>query len=202
MAERFPDRVAGKAPNDDVLADLGDLRRDQLLDRLVGILDEALFEQTDGAVKFVEFSFHDLRGHVFWFAFHLLGINRALGFNRGGRDFIATDIERLRGGDVECDVFHKRTEAIVFRDEIGLAVYLDEDADFALQMNVGGDDTFFGGAGGFLARARNTLGTQQRFGLVEIAPGLGEGPFAIHKARVGFPAELLDELGIYFHEES
>src|SRR5579862_1535482 len=65
-------------------------------------------------------------------------------------------------------------------------------------MDVGGDDAFLRGAGGFLPGARDAFGAQDRLGFLDVAPGLGQGAFAIHHAGVGLLSKLLDELGIYF----
>ena len=55
---------------------------DEIVDRLVGILDESLLEQTNRAVKFVEFSVDNFVDDVGRFAFHLRLVNRALGFDQ------------------------------------------------------------------------------------------------------------------------
>ena len=91
------------------------------------------------------------------------------------------------------DVLHESAEAFVLGHEIGFAIHLDENADFALKMNVGGDDAFLGRAGRLFARAGDPFGAQERFGFVEIASGLGQGAFAIHEAGVGLLAKLFDE---------
>ena len=199
MAKGFSDRIASESPEDDIFPNLRDFRRDQFFDRLIWILDEALFEQADGAVKFVQFSFDDFHHNILRLAFHLLGIDRAFGFNRGRGHLIAADVEWLGSGDVKGDVFDESTEAFVFGHEIGLAIDLDENADLALKVNVGGDDAFFGRAGRLFAGASDPFGTQKRFGFVEIASGLGQGAFAIHEARVGLLAKLFDRLRINFN---
>ena len=50
----------------------------------------------------------------------------------------------------------------------------------------------------FLLGAGDPFGAQKRFSFVEIASGLGQGALAIHEARVGFLAELFDELRTRF----
>ena len=47
--DHFAHHVAGEAANDDVLAQLSDLALDELIDSLVGVLDERLVEQADAA---------------------------------------------------------------------------------------------------------------------------------------------------------
>ena len=97
------------------------------------------------------------------------------------------------------DVLHESAKAFVLGHEIGFAIHLDKNADFALEMNVGGDDTFLGGARRFFARARDAFGAQERFGFVEIASRIGQGALAIHESGVRFFAKLFDELRIDFH---
>src|SRR4051794_1508676 len=63
------DEVADEAANHNIFAELGNFRVEQIADCYVGIFYESLLEQTDGAVKFLEFSVHDLirdmRGFIF-----------------------------------------------------------------------------------------------------------------------------------------
>ena len=105
----------------------------------------------------------------------------------------------MRRGDMQGDVLHEVAEVFVLGHEIGFAIHFDEHADFALQMNVGGDNAFLGRARGFLARAGDAFRPQDRFGLFQIAASFGERALAIHNAGVGFFAELFNELRIDFH---
>ena len=87
-------------------------------------------------------------------------------------------------------------EALVFSDEIRLAVHLDEHADFRAGQDGLGDDAFIGIAVGFLRGAGRAFFTQHVDGGLEIAVGLSEGALAFHQAGIGFFAESLDELGV------
>src|ERR1041385_2409534 len=64
FAERFAHQISRESPDDDVLAQLSDLGRDQFFHRLVRILDKPLLHQADRAVKLVELPadnfFHDV----------------------------------------------------------------------------------------------------------------------------------------------
>src|SRR5438045_8000507 len=53
--KRLAHEVAGKPANHNVLAEFCNFSVEQIFDRDVGIFNEALFEQTDRAVKLVEF---------------------------------------------------------------------------------------------------------------------------------------------------
>ncbi len=59
----------------------------------------------------------------------------------------------------------KLAEVFVLGHEIRFAIYLHQHADLALQVNVGSNDAFLGRARRFLARAGDSLGPQNRFGL-------------------------------------
>src|SRR4029453_2920127 len=60
MRQRFANQVAGETTNHNVLTQLCDLGAHQFLDRLVGIFDKPLFQQTNRAVKFLQLPVHDL----------------------------------------------------------------------------------------------------------------------------------------------
>ncbi len=91
------------------------------------------------------------------------------------------------------DVLHECAEIFVLGDEIGLAIHFHQHADFSLQMNVGSDDSFLRRARRFLARAGDAFCAQDRFRFFQVAARFGQRAFAIHHARVGFFAELLNE---------
>ncbi len=102
MGQRFADEIARKTANHDVFAQFRDFRADQFLDRLIGILDESLLQQTNRAVKLLEFSVDNFVHHVSGLPLTWRLVNLALGFNQRCRDFLATDIERMRRGDVQA----------------------------------------------------------------------------------------------------
>ena len=99
---------------------------------LVGILDEPLLEQTDRAVKFVEFSIDDFTDHVGRLILDLRLENGALGSHRLGGNILPADKLRLSGSDMQSDVFDEFPEIFVLGHEVGLAVHLNENPHFAL----------------------------------------------------------------------
>jgi hypothetical protein len=125
VRQRFANQVAGETTNHNVLTQLCDLGVHQFLDRLVGIFDKPLFQQTNRAVKFLQLAVHDLVHDRFRFAFHLRLVNFALGFNQIAGDIVTTHVERMRRGDVQRDILNKRTEIFVLGYEIGLAIHFD-----------------------------------------------------------------------------
>src|SRR5205823_5417823 len=80
--------------------------------------------------------------------------------------------------------------------KIGLAIHLDQHADFALKMNVRGHDAFFRRARGFSASSGDAFCAQDRFCLLKIAAAFDKGALAIHHPRVGLLAELFYQLRI------
>ncbi len=66
---------------------------------------------------------------------------------RGGRT-------RVGRGDLQREFLDEGLEVVGARDEVGLAVHLDEHADLAAQVDVGADQALAGGAAGLLRRLR------------------------------------------------
>src|SRR5947209_16718760 len=107
---RLANEVTGEAADHNVLAKFGNFSIEQIFDRDVGIFDEALFEQTDRAVELVEFSVDNFFSHVFGLAFDLRLINLALGLDQFSGHILAADVKRVRGRDMQCDVFNEPAE--------------------------------------------------------------------------------------------
>src|SRR5450432_1004561 len=134
--DRLTDLIPHEAADDDVLAHLRNLARDVILHRLVGILDERLFEQAHGRVILVDLPLDDFLDDVRRLADDLAGGDVTLLDERGGRHLLAADANRARGRDVQRDVLHEIAKVVVLRHEVGLAIHLDEHADAALDVNV------------------------------------------------------------------
>ncbi len=71
----FADLPTDEPPDEDVLAEFGDGRRYQVLDRLVLVADVALIQQADGLVELVELALDDLGDGLRRLVLHLLGGN-------------------------------------------------------------------------------------------------------------------------------
>src|SRR5205809_2139905 len=160
--QRLANEIPNKPADDNVFAQLRNLTSKQIFDSHVGIFDEGLFKQTDGAVEFLEFSFDNLFSNVVRFALDLGLVNLALDFDQVTANICATNIERMCCGDMQRDVFHELAEILVPSHKIGLAIHLYEDADLALQMNIGGHDALLRCACGLLASAGDAFGPQNR----------------------------------------
>src|SRR6202008_1097168 len=100
-----------------------------------------------------------------------------------------------RGGDVQRDVARERLEVLVAGHEVGVAVDLDQHADLAAAVDVGGDGALGGLAAADLERLVAGPDAQEPPGRLDIAPRLGEGVLAVHHARAGAVAQLLDLRG-------
>ena len=85
----------------------------------------------------------------------------------------------------------QQLEVLGARDEIGLAVHLDDDADLATQVDVVADHAVLGGAARTLGGGGKALLAKQIDSLVHVAAGLGQRRLAIHHARAGLLAQLL-----------
>ena len=71
VRQRFANQVAGETTNHNVLTQLCDLGAHEFLDRLVGIFDKTLFQQTNRAVKFLQLAVTILFTDRFRFALSL-----------------------------------------------------------------------------------------------------------------------------------
>ena len=76
-------------------------------------------------------------------------------------------------GDLDGEVADELLELVGARDEVGLAVDLDEHADAAAGVDVARDQALAGVAAGLLGGRGQALLAQERDRLVEVAVGLG-----------------------------
>ena len=81
----------------------------------------------------------------------MLAENGFLALDLGRVDLIAGDTSRIGRRDMKGDVFDQLAKILVLGHKVGLAIDLDQDPDFTLQVNVGGHDTFLGAARGLLS---------------------------------------------------
>src|SRR5882757_1116670 len=196
--QRLADEVPDEATNDDVLAQFGNLGIQQVANCHIGIFDEALLEQANRAIEFLEFAVDNFVRDLRRFALHLCLVDFAFRFGQVARNIGAADVERVRGGDMQRDVFHELPEILVPRYEISLAIHLYEHTNLALQMNVGGDDSLLCRTRGLFRGGGDALRAQDRVGLVQVAAALDESTLAIHKSGIGLFTELLDQFWIDF----
>src|SRR3954471_6977818 len=113
--QRLADKVPNEATNDDVLAQFGNLGSQQIANCHVGIFDEALLEQTNCAVKLLQFAVDNFVRNVRRLALHLCLIDFTFRFDQIARNVGAADVKRVRRGDMQCDVFYELSEILVSR---------------------------------------------------------------------------------------
>src|SRR5438105_249078 len=140
-ADLFPELVAGEAPHRDLLPHLGGDLVDQLAHGLRVVADERLVQQDPVLVERGELALHDLGQGLLGLA--LLAspglVDLALAFHDVVGDVVARDPSGLRAGDVERDVLGQRPELLGVRDEVGLAVHLDQHAHAVVEVDVAVD---------------------------------------------------------------
>src|SRR5579871_4707118 len=144
----------------------------ELADRLALVLvgvDVRLLEQHDLAVPLGELALGDLRADVLRLVGRLLLEDPQLGVADVVGHLLAADPARRGGGDVGGDVARERHEVVVARDEIGLAVDLDEHADLAVVVDVGRHRTLGGDALAAVLDALSLLDAQELDRLVDVA---------------------------------
>ena len=100
---------------------------------------------------------------------------------------VGADVERHVG-----DHLDQALEQIVARDEVGLGIDLDHDALGALDRDA--DQAFGGDAAGLLGGLGQALLAQPIDRGLHVAGGLAERRLAIHHARAGHLAQVLDHL--------
>src|SRR4051794_6613274 len=138
------DRVAREACDADVLARLRGQVGAQLLDRLALVAVGAhvlLLQEDHFRGPLAKLALDDLGDHVVGLAL-LLGLlfeDAPFRLALLGRNVLDGDIEGGGRSDVDRDLACELLEVVVARDEVGLALDLDQDARAAARVDVGGD---------------------------------------------------------------
>ncbi len=91
------------------------------------------------------------------------------------------------------DAAHQSLEVVVAGDEIGLGIDLDDDADIVLDRDA--DEAVGGDAPALLGGLGEALLAQPVDGGLDVAARLGQRVLAIHHARAGLLAQILDQPG-------
>src|SRR4051794_21293198 len=155
-----------------------------------------LVEQHDVVHPRLELALGDLRADVLGLVGRLLLEDAQLRVLGLLRDLLLGDVQDARRrGDVHRDLAGEGLEVLVAGHEVGVAVDLDQHADLAVGVDVGGDGALGGLAAAHLQRLVAEAHAQQLDGLVEVAVGLLQRRLAVHHARARPVAELLDVLG-------
>src|SRR5690606_8243434 len=152
-------------PDHDLLARLRGYFVDQLTDRLLAgrVLDEHLVEQRRLLEELAQLTLDDLLVQVRRLALllHLLEIDRLLALDDVRRDLLRRQRQRVHGRDVHRKVARELLERLVARDEVRLALHLDQHAQLAVRVDVAADHTLARLTLRSLRRLRRTARTQQ-----------------------------------------
>src|SRR6185436_2055346 len=124
-------------------------------------------------------------------------VDLALARQLVGGDLLLRDVRRTRRRDLHREVAYELLEVVGTRDEIGLAIHLDQHADLTTRVDVGADLTFGGRTPGLLGRRREAALAQVAHRAVEIAARLAQRRLAIHEARAGLLAQVFHLLSVH-----
>src|SRR5439155_12090607 len=197
---RLADLEPREAFDDDALPRLGVHAVDEIPDPRLArrVPDEGLLEQALLAEEFLELALDNLVDDLWGLLLvrELGPVDLALPLDDRRGNVLARDVGGVRRGDLHREVFDERLERVGFRDEVRLAVDLDEHAELgAGVVDVGADD----------ALLRLPMGPPRRLGepslpevldrSLQVPPLLLEGLLAVHHPRPRPVAELLHELG-------
>ena len=125
------------------------------------------------------------------------GVGDRLSHRAAARVMRAEHLRRVDVGRmVERDrkhAAHDRLEVIVAGDEIGFGIHLDNDADIVLDGDA--DKAFGRNPPALLGGFGQALFAQPVDRRLDVAVGLAQRILAIHHARAGFFAQILDQSG-------
>src|SRR6185503_1468574 len=192
-----PDPEPHEAPDDDVLAQLGDRLVEQVLHLPVRVPNRRLLEETDLLVVLLDLPIHDLLENGLRLArrLRLLQEDRPFPLDQRGIDARAIHRLRVRGRDLHRQRPHEIPEVVRARDEVRLAVHLDEHAQHVARVDVRVHHALLRGASCLGGGARHSLLPQHLDRLLDFPVGFGQGLLALHHARAGPLAQVLDERG-------
>src|SRR3954470_20404762 len=155
-ASILSDSELGEAPDDDVLAELGDGLIHEILHPAIGVADRRLLEQADLLVVLVDLSLDDLRENRLRLAGApgLLHEDGPLPLDDRGVQGGAIHRLRGRGRHLHGQMLGQLAEVVRARHEVGLAIQLHQHPQLITGMDVAVDDSLLGGAARLLRGAR------------------------------------------------
>src|SRR5215216_4669920 len=200
----LPDLEPREATQHQLLADLGRVVVEQVLDGPLVVADVRLFEQDDLLEIVLELAIDDLLDDVVGLALGLAGVDLALAVDDVVGHVVAGHVAGVGHGDVQGDLVGQALELVGLGHEVGLAVELDEHAQLGRQVRVGGvqvglDDALGGAAPGPLLDPRLAGLAQQLGRPIQVAARLTQRVPAVHHSGPGGVPEGLDLSGRYLH---
>src|SRR5579884_3515985 len=194
------DGEPGEPADDNVLSGLGGQLRAQLLDRLAAVLvlvDVPLAQQHDVVEPLLELALDDPLADVLGAIGRLLGGDPLLALPVLGRDVLLGDGQGGGGGDVQREVADELDEPLGARDEVGLAVDLDQHADPVAGVDVALHHALGRRRAGPLGGLGLPAGAEDLDRALGVAVRLGQRLAAVHDPRAGPFAEGLHVLGTH-----
>src|SRR5436309_3193099 len=198
----LPDVKSREAPDRDVLLQLGDVLRDQLLHRAARLAEVLLLEQAVVLEEILDLALDDAVDHLLGLAVlaRLRLVDLALGDEHFVRHVLAADPARPEARDLQRQLLRQLAEVAALGDKVGFAVDLDEHAQLrgvvgGGRVEVGLDDALPGHAVSALGGLGDALLAEDGERLVEVPAGLLESVLAVHHPRARHLPELADELG-------
>src|SRR5215469_16283242 len=203
---------AGKSPDGDVFAEIGDGLVDFLADGHGFVLDVVLLIEARFFIELLHLALDDLLDDLLWLpsGARLGAVNLAFLLQHFRSHISSADVAGIDGGDVHGHVMAKILEGFGSRDEVALAIDLDDHADLPARMNVVSDQTLCGFARGPLGSGRLAFFAENFDRLLEEVLGarripqmgrcVNESCAAIAEPGVGSLPKFLYELGWNFHD--
>src|SRR5688500_1972245 len=191
---RLADLKPDEPPHLDVLARFAGQLLHELAYGLLVVAYPGLIEQRDILVEGLDLSFDDLVDEMRGLPalLDLLGEDPALVRDLVRRDLILVDRDRRRwrSGDMLGDRLHELLEVVRARDEVRLAIHLDEHAKLAVVMDVGADEAFARSATRSLVGLGGPALPEELDCRFHVTIRLFERFLAIHHARAGALPQL------------
>src|SRR4051812_10636036 len=199
----LPHLEAREAGDSNVLARLGRDLGAQILDRLALVLvlvEVLLIEQDELGGPLLQLAVDDLLDDALGLAvgLRLLLEDAPLVGDVVLWNVLERDVLRVHRSDVDRDIAGELLEVVVERDEVGLALHLDEHADALLlalprpaHVGVGGDHALGGAASAALGSGSGALLAEDLDGLGLVAARLLEGLLHVHHRGARLLAQRL-----------
>ena len=98
--QRLAYEITNESANDNVFAELGNFCVEQVVNCDFRIFDEALLEQANRSIEFLELTFHNFVGYMSGLALHLRLIDLALSFDEIAGNISLADVQGMSRSDM------------------------------------------------------------------------------------------------------
>src|SRR5205807_8023826 len=145
---RLADQEPREAFDDDALSRLGVHAVDEIPDPRLArrVLDEGLLEQALFAEELLELALDDLVDDLrrLLLVGELGPVDLALALDDRGGNILARNVRGVRRGDLHREILDELLERVGLRDEVRLAIHLDEHAELGPWVDIRPDDALLG----------------------------------------------------------